>query len=181
MRRSALSRMFFAALRSAWAAAPLPHRQHPGEQLQDAGAPGPAGQDTPGPERAAGRRGMTGQAPPFAARRTPVASLPASGAQRGKETRKDRSRTRTALPQKVCNFILTKVCSFKLTVTHATRSGLGFWLGVLRGQEVLGFGCVLIGLLRYRNFGRILSQAYGFRSATAIGVRFGQGMDQRRH
>ena len=81
--------------------------QHPWQQLPDAGAPGPAGQDRPGPERAAGQRGMTGQAPPFAARRTPVASLPASGAQRGETPGKHRSRTRAALPETVCNFKLT--------------------------------------------------------------------------
>ena len=106
------------------AAAPLPHREHPRQQLPDAGAPGPAGRDRIGPERAAGQRGMTGHAPPFAARRTPVASLPASGAQRRGTYRKDRSQTGAALPGKVSNFTLTKVSSFKLTVTEGRTCGI---------------------------------------------------------
>lgn len=49
--------------------------------------------------------------------RHPLARLRHAGRAVPQARGKDRSRTRAVLPQKVCNSTLTKVCSFKLTMT----------------------------------------------------------------
>ena len=97
--------------------APLPHRQHPGQQLPDESAPGPAAigvarkpsrsrvVTTTTRSRAAGPGPDSGRSAPYGRPRTDRTHPPTA------------TGTATAPSDKVCSFQLPQVCSFRLPLT----------------------------------------------------------------